>query len=90
MATSSSSSTHAVPEAYKNIRMVMNESVEDEELQMKWRDVIKYIINWDMEIDYSCWYNVVDWGLNDPVTAIHLLKLPQEERTVLTELYRVM
>jgi hypothetical protein len=43
-----------------------------------------------MEIDYSCWYNLLDWGLNDPVTAIHLLKLPQEERAVLTELYRVM
>jgi hypothetical protein len=37
MATSSSSSAHAVPEGYKNIRMVTNESVEDEELQMKWR-----------------------------------------------------
>jgi hypothetical protein len=43
-----------------------------------------------MEIDYSCWYNVLDWALNDPVTAIHLLRLPQEERTVLTELYRVL
>jgi hypothetical protein len=51
---SSSSSTHAVPGGYKNIWM-MNESVEDEELQKKWRDVIKYVINWDMEIDYSCW-----------------------------------
>jgi hypothetical protein len=77
------SSTHAVPEGYKNIWI--NESVEDEELQIKRRDVIKYIINWDMEIDYSLWYIVLDWGLNDPVTAIHLLKLPQEERTVLTE-----
>jgi len=61
----------------------MNESVEYEEvLLMKWRDVIKYVLYWDMEIDYSCWYNVLDWALNDHVTAIHLLKLPQEERMV--------
>jgi hypothetical protein len=85
-----SSSTHVVrvsSRGYKDI-WKMKESVE--ELLMRWKDVIKYVTNCDMEIDYSCLYTVLDWALKDRVNAICLLKLPQEERTMLTELYRIL
>jgi hypothetical protein len=59
-------------------------------LLMRWKDVMKYVMNWDKKIDYSCWYAVLDWAMNDRVVAFRLLKLPHEDRTMLKESHHVM
>jgi hypothetical protein len=58
-------------------------------LLIRWKDVMKYVWNWD-KIDYSCWYAVLDWAMNDRVAVFRLLKLPQEDRSMLKELHHVM